>query len=76
MCVPTGSQWSLNFNTLIICSSSVAATSSRCCSYPAFRHSRLVNRGWHTLFTGGPYDSCLSVPLNNSEAAEIALARK
>lgn len=32
--------------------------------YPAFRHRNLVNRGWHTVFTGGRYDSCLSVPLN------------
>jgi predicted acyl esterase len=32
--------------------------------YPAFRHTRLVNRGWHTIFTGGSYDSCLTVPLN------------
>ena len=42
--------------------------------YPAFRHRRLVNRGWHTIFTGGPYDSCLAVPLNRSKAAEIPLA--
>ena len=33
--------------------------------YPAFGHRRLVNRGWHTLYTGGTYDSCLVVPLNN-----------
>ena len=33
--------------------------------YPAFGHRKLVNRGWHTIFTGGPYDSCLAVPLNN-----------
>jgi predicted acyl esterase len=32
--------------------------------YPAFRHCKLVNRGLHTLFTGGSYDSCLTVPLN------------
>jgi predicted acyl esterase len=38
--------------------------------YPAFRHGKLVNRGLHTLFTGGPYDSCLVVPLNHSEATE------
>jgi uncharacterized protein len=42
--------------------------------YPAFGHRKLVNRGWHTIFTGGPHDSCLTVPLNNSEAAEISLA--
>ncbi len=37
--------------------------------YPAFGHRKLVNRGWHTILTGGPYDSCLAVPLNspNSE---------
>jgi predicted acyl esterase len=28
--------------------------------YPAFGHSELANRGWHTIFTGGPHDSCLS----------------
>jgi predicted acyl esterase len=33
--------------------------------YPAFGHRQLVNRGCHTIFTGGPYDSCLVVPLNN-----------
>jgi len=43
--------------------------------YPAFRHRSLVNRCWHTIFTGGPYDSCLVVPLNKSEATEISLAR-
>jgi len=32
--------------------------------YPAFGHRRLVNRGWHTIFTGGPYDSYLTVPWN------------
>lgn len=33
--------------------------------YPAFGHRKLVNRGSHTILTGGPYDSCLAVPLNN-----------
>jgi len=33
--------------------------------YPAFGHRQLLNRGLHTIFTGGPYDSCLAVPLNN-----------
>ncbi len=33
--------------------------------YPAFGHRKLVNRGWHTILTGEPYDSCLAVPLNN-----------
>ncbi len=32
--------------------------------YPAFGHRKLVNRGWHTVFTGGPYDSSITVPLN------------
>ena len=41
--------------------------------YPAFGHRKLVNRGWHTIFTGGPYDSHLTVPLNTSEATEIAV---
>ena len=40
--------------------------------YPGFRHRRLLNRGWHTIFTGGPYDSCLTVPLNIREAGEMA----
>ena len=31
--------------------------------YPAFRHEQRVNRGWHTIFTGGQYDSSLTVPL-------------
>jgi predicted acyl esterase len=33
--------------------------------YPGFGHRELVNRGLHTIFTGGPHDSCLAVPLNN-----------
>jgi putative CocE/NonD family hydrolase len=36
--------------------------------YPAFRHGKLVNRGWHSIFTGGLYDSCLAVPLNNRDS--------
>jgi uncharacterized protein len=32
--------------------------------YPAFGHRKLVNRGWHTIFTGGPYDSSITVPMN------------
>jgi predicted acyl esterase len=36
--------------------------------YPAFGHRELVNRGLHTVFTGGPYDSCLAIPLNQLEA--------
>jgi predicted acyl esterase len=31
--------------------------------YPGFRHRKLVNRGRHTVSTGGRYDSCLTVPL-------------
>jgi len=30
--------------------------------YPGFRHARTVNRGRHTLHTGGPYDSFLFAP--------------
>jgi predicted acyl esterase len=30
---------------------------------PAFGHRKLVNRGWHTIFTGASYDSCLTVPV-------------
>ena len=33
--------------------------------YPAFGHRKRVNSGLHTVFTGGPYDSCLAVPLND-----------
>jgi putative CocE/NonD family hydrolase len=33
--------------------------------YPAFQHRKLVNCGWHTIFTGGQFDSCLTVPMNN-----------
>jgi predicted acyl esterase len=36
--------------------------------YPAFGHRKLVNRGLHTIFTGGLYDSFLAVPLNNCSA--------
>jgi uncharacterized protein len=34
--------------------------------YPSFGHDKLVNSGWHTIFAGGPYDSCLAVPVNHS----------
>jgi hypothetical protein len=34
--------------------------------YPAFGHRRLVNRGLHTIFTGGRYDSHLVIPVNQS----------
>jgi len=44
--------------------------------YPAFRHRQLVNRGLHTLFTGGLYDSCLTLPLDKSEVVDIPIARK
>ena len=30
--------------------------------YPAFRHRRTVNRGEHTIYTGGRFDSHLLVP--------------
>jgi putative CocE/NonD family hydrolase len=30
--------------------------------YPGFRHRRTVNRGLHTIHTGGPFDSHLLVP--------------
>jgi predicted acyl esterase len=36
---------------------------------PAFAHRKLVNRGWHAVFTGGPYDSYLTVPINKPTAA-------
>jgi predicted acyl esterase len=44
--------------------------------YPAFGHHTLVNRGSHTIFAGGPYDSSLAVLLTKSEATEISLARQ
>jgi predicted acyl esterase len=34
--------------------------------YPAFGHRKLVNRGLHTIFTGGRYDSHLVIPVNQS----------
>jgi predicted acyl esterase len=34
--------------------------------YPAFRHQNLVNRGLHTILTGGQYDSHLVIPVNQS----------
>ena len=30
--------------------------------YPAFRHARTVNRGEHSIYTGGQYDSHLLIP--------------
>ena len=32
--------------------------------YPMLGHRKLLNRGRHTILTGGPYDSCLTIPLN------------
>jgi predicted acyl esterase len=43
--------------------------------YPAFRHRKLVNRDWHTIFTGGPYDSYLVVPLNTTKVTGSPRAR-
>jgi predicted acyl esterase len=43
-------------------------------NYPAFGHRAVVNRGLHTIFTGGRYDSFLAIPLNKSEAPQIPLA--
>jgi predicted acyl esterase len=34
--------------------------------YPAFRHTNLANHGSHTIFTGGRFDSCLTIPLNRN----------
>ena len=34
--------------------------------YPAFRHRRLVNRGRHSIFTGGQHDSRITVPWNKT----------
>ena len=44
--------------------------------YPAFGHRKLANRGRHTIVTGGPYDSCLTVPENKSDADPIACLDK
>jgi predicted acyl esterase len=30
--------------------------------YPGFRHRDTVNRGYHTIYTGGRFDSHLLVP--------------
>ncbi len=43
--------------------------------YPALGHRKLVNRGLHTIFTGGPYNSSLAVPRSRPEAAEASRAR-
>ena len=32
--------------------------------YPAFGHRKLVNRGLHTIFTGGRYEAHLVIPVN------------
>lgn len=36
--------------------------------YPAFGHRKLANRGLHTIFTGGRYDSYLVIPVNQSNS--------
>jgi uncharacterized protein len=36
--------------------------------YPTFRHRKLVNRGLHTIFTGGRYLSHLVIPVNQSRS--------
>ena len=36
--------------------------------YPAFGHRKLVNRGLHTIFTGGRYDSHLVIPVNQTSS--------
>ena len=36
--------------------------------YPAFGHRKLVNRGLHTIFTGGSYDSHLVIPVDQSSS--------
>jgi predicted acyl esterase len=40
--------------------------------YPAFGHRTLVNRGLHTIFTGGRYDSHLVIPVNQTELPHLA----
>jgi predicted acyl esterase len=37
-------------------------------TYPAFGHRKLANRGLHTIFTGGRYDSYLVIPANQSNS--------
>ena len=39
--------------------------------YPAFGHRKSVNRGRHTIFAGGKYDSCLVAPLNTPTVAGL-----
>jgi predicted acyl esterase len=41
--------------------------------YPAFGHGKLINRGMHTIFTGGQYDSSLTVPLNTSTSIVVEI---
>jgi predicted acyl esterase len=36
--------------------------------YPAFRHARTVNRGTHTIHTGGRFDSHLLAPIVSADA--------
>ncbi|HYB04433.1 MAG TPA: CocE/NonD family hydrolase, partial [Nitrososphaerales archaeon] len=33
--------------------------------YPAFKHEPTVNQGWHSIYTGGSYDSDLLMPVVN-----------
>jgi putative CocE/NonD family hydrolase len=44
--------------------------------YPAFGHDKLVNRGLHTTFTGGRYDSNLVIPVNHGLAVTKDSARE
>ena len=41
--------------------------------YPAFRHRDLVNRGRHTIYTGGAHASWLAIPMNQSSSNKLAL---
>jgi predicted acyl esterase len=40
--------------------------------YPGHGHHELVNRGWHTIFTGGPYDSSLTIPLSATRGRAVS----
>jgi predicted acyl esterase len=41
--------------------------------YPALAHQDLVNRGRHTILTGGSHDSSLTIPLNGAEPPELSI---
>jgi uncharacterized protein len=39
--------------------------------YNTFKHENDVNRGFHRVYTGGRYDSCLLIPIANEIRATL-----